>query len=200
MILRNAITASSSATSEQTANNLPAACGAEAVACTRNDPRKEIHIPLQHAETVGWRKKKHLMTQNFRGCRQAKEEMRKKSQTTPRTTTKLEFSSNLTTPGMFFAAVLQRQRQTHQVASPATMDLKVLAAICQHEQQKCGQSIRASNVNNLSLEEMLNIVVTVVQQIMTDYNGAELEEDKILVIKNCLISYGTTWPLQFIGP
>jgi hypothetical protein len=44
---------------------------------------------------------------NYRGCRHAKEEMqKKKSQRTPRTTTGRVFSSNLTTPGMSFAAAL----------------------------------------------------------------------------------------------
>jgi hypothetical protein len=58
MVLRSSITASSSAMSGQTANNLPAGCGAEGVACTRSAPRKGIHLPPQRAATVGWRKEK----------------------------------------------------------------------------------------------------------------------------------------------
>jgi hypothetical protein len=42
----------------QTASSLPAACGAEAVTYTTCAPRKEIHLPLQHAATGGWRKEK----------------------------------------------------------------------------------------------------------------------------------------------
>jgi hypothetical protein len=34
------------------------ACGAEAVTYTMSSPRKEIHLPRQHAATVGWRKEK----------------------------------------------------------------------------------------------------------------------------------------------
>jgi hypothetical protein len=45
MVLRSAINSSSSATSGQTASNLPAACGSEVITCTRSAPRKEIHLP-----------------------------------------------------------------------------------------------------------------------------------------------------------
>jgi hypothetical protein len=48
----------SSATNGRTAINLSAACGAEAVTCTRSAPRKKIHISPQHAATVCWRKEK----------------------------------------------------------------------------------------------------------------------------------------------
>jgi hypothetical protein len=58
MVLRNAITASSLATFGQTASNLPAACGARAATCTRSAPRKGMHLPPQHAATVGWQKEK----------------------------------------------------------------------------------------------------------------------------------------------
>jgi hypothetical protein len=91
---------------------------------------------------------------------------KKKVQRTPKTTTGRLISSKLTTPGMSFAAALrgkteeQQQPQTHQVAG-------VPGALPQQEQQKAGQSVRAPNVNSLSLDKMLKVVVTVVQQIMT---------------------------------
>jgi hypothetical protein len=44
------------------------------------------------------------------------------------------------------------------------------------EQQKTGRSVRAPNINSLSLDKILKVVVIVVQQIMTDYD-AVLEED-----------------------
>jgi hypothetical protein len=47
---------------------------------------------------------------------------------------------------------------------------------------KTGQSIRAANLNSLSLDKMLKVVVTVVQQIMTESNGAVFEETKIVAI------------------
>jgi hypothetical protein len=53
-------------------------------------------------------------------------------------------------------------------------------ALTQQVQQKAGQSVRAPNVNSLSLNKMLKVVVTVVQQIMSESNGAVLEEAKIL--------------------
>jgi hypothetical protein len=62
------------------------------------------------------------------------------------------------------------------------MELRVPAALLQHEQQKAGQSVRAPNLNSLSLDKVLKVVVKVVQQIMTDSNGAILVEAKILAI------------------
>jgi hypothetical protein len=68
------------------------------------------------------------------------------------------------------------------VAGPDTMVHRVPAASLQNEQQKADQSVRAPNINSLSLERMLKVVVTVVHQIMTESNGAVLEEAKILAI------------------
>jgi hypothetical protein len=58
MALLSAIAASRSATSGQTASNLPTACGAGTVTCIRSAPRKRISFPPQHAATAGWRKEK----------------------------------------------------------------------------------------------------------------------------------------------
>jgi hypothetical protein len=98
------------------------------------------------------------------------------------------FWSNLTTPGMSFAAALrgkteiQQQPQGHQVAvaGPTTMERRVPAALPQHEHQTTGQSFWAINVNILLLDKMLRAVVTVVRKIMTEYNGAVLDEAKIV--------------------
>jgi hypothetical protein len=68
------------------------------------------------------------------------------------------------------------------VAGPAGVEPKVPAALPQHEQQKTGQSVRVQNGNTLSLDKMLKVVVTVVQQIMTESNGSMFEEAKILAI------------------
>jgi hypothetical protein len=95
---------------------------------------------------------------------------KKKSQRRPKTTAGRLIPSKLATPGMSFAAALrgkteeQQQPQIHQVAGPATMELRVPVALPQQEQQKAGQSVRASNVNTLSLDKRLKVVVTVVQQ------------------------------------
>jgi hypothetical protein len=53
------------------------------------------------------------------------------------------------------------------VAGPATMEPRVPVASTQQEEQKAGQSVRAPNVNSLSVDKMLKVVVKVVQQIMT---------------------------------
>jgi hypothetical protein len=56
------------------------------------------------------------------------------------------------------------------------MEPRVPVAFPQDEQKKAGHSVRAPNVKSLSLDKMLKVVVTVVQQIMTGSNGAVLEE------------------------
>jgi hypothetical protein len=53
--------------------------------------------------------------------------------------------------------------------------------------QQTGQSVWATNVNNLTLNKMLKVVVMVVQQIMTESNGAVLEEAKIFAITKIVL-------------
>jgi hypothetical protein len=132
---------------------------------------------------------------NYQGCRHAKEEMqKKKSQRTPRTTTGRVFSSNLTTPGMSFSAALRgktedlQQPRTHQMAGPDTMEPRVPAASPQHEQQIASQSVRAPNINSLSLDKTLKVAVTVVQQILTESNVTVLEEAKIMAITKIVLN------------
>jgi hypothetical protein len=81
MVLRIAITASSAATSGQTASNLRAACGEGAVTCTRSAPRKGIHLPHQHAACCNCRlaEGENPHPANYRGYSHAKEEIQKKS-------------------------------------------------------------------------------------------------------------------------
>jgi hypothetical protein len=104
---------------------------------------------------------------------------KKKSQKTPKTTTGRVFCSSFTIPGMSFAALRgkteeQQQPQTYQVAEagPATMEIRVCADLPKHEQQTRGQSFWAPNINNLPLDKMLKVIVTVVQHIMTEFYGA----------------------------
>jgi hypothetical protein len=112
----------------------------------------------------------------YRGCRHAKEELQnKKSQRTPKTTTGRVFSSNLTKPGVSFAAAVrgstaqQQQLQARQV--PGTnppAGVKLSTPVSGH-QQEAGQSVRAPTVNSQPLDNMLT-VVTAVQQIKTEFN------------------------------
>jgi hypothetical protein len=75
----------------------------------------------------------------YRGCSHAKDEMQKrKQQRAPKTTTGRVFSSNYTTPGLFFAATFRnntvQQQRPHpgQVAAagPATVELQRVPAFC----------------------------------------------------------------------
>jgi hypothetical protein len=121
---------------------------------------------------------------------------KKKSQTTPRITTGRVFSSNLTTPGVSRAATLrgraeeQQQPRTYQVAvaGPATVQPRAPAVLPECEQKTTGQSFRAPNVNSFPLDKMLEVVITIVQQIMTEFNGTILEEAKIVAITKIILN------------
>jgi hypothetical protein len=54
-------------------------------------------------------------------------------------------------------------------------------------QQGTSQSVQAPNVNRQPLDNMLR-VVTVVQQIMTEFNGAVSKEDKIVAITRIVLN------------
>jgi hypothetical protein len=55
------------------------------------------------------------------------------------------------------------------VASPPVANKK--SVLAPEQLQQTGQSVWATNVNSLSLDKMLKVVVTAVQQIMTESNG-----------------------------
>jgi hypothetical protein len=59
------------------------------------------------------------------------------------------------------------------------MERRAPAPLLQQNQQPAGQSVRTPKVNSAPVDSMLR-VVTVVQQIMTEYNGAVSEQDKIV--------------------
>jgi hypothetical protein len=112
MVLRSAITASSSVTSGQTANSLPAVCG------TEDHLHKEYPEKVNTSSTptccnCRLAKGENTHPVNYRGCRQAKDEMQKKSQRTPRTKTGRLSPQELTTPGMSFSAPLRSQRNSN---------------------------------------------------------------------------------------
>jgi hypothetical protein len=60
--------------------------------------------------------------------------------------------------------------------------------------QQTGQSVRAAIVSSQPLGNML-LVVTVVQQIMTEFGGAVSEESNRVYYQNCITSHETKWPL-----
>jgi hypothetical protein len=55
------------------------------------------------------------------------------------------------------------------------------------KQQEAGQSVRTPIVNSQPLDNILR-VVTVVQQIVTEFNGAVSEEDKIVAITKIVLN------------
>jgi hypothetical protein len=92
------------------------------------------------------------------------------------------FSSNLATPGVSFAAALRgntaQQKQPQARQTPVAVPVAgVNLCTPSSGHQNAGQSVRASIVSNQPLDNILR-VVTAVQQIMTDFNGAVSEEDK----------------------
>jgi hypothetical protein len=102
------------------------------------------------------------------------------------------FSSIRTTPGISFAAALRGSAEQQQqpqaqvpVTSSTTTGIKHIPAPAL--QQETGQSAQAPNTKNQPLDNMLR-VVTVVQQIMTEFNGAVSEEDKIVTITKIVLN------------
>jgi hypothetical protein len=71
------------------------------------------------------------------------------------------------------------------VASPPTAGKQHVPAPAL--QQVTGQSVPAQRVNSQPLDNMLR-VVTVVQQITTEFNCAVSEEDKIVVITKIVLN------------
>jgi hypothetical protein len=55
------------------------------------------------------------------------------------------------------------------------------------QQQETGQSVRAAIVNGEPLDTMVR-VVTAVQQIMTEFNGAISDKDKIVAITTIVLN------------
>jgi hypothetical protein len=45
------------------------------------------------------------------------------------------------------------------------------------------QSLQAPNANTSALNDMFTVVATIFQQMMTEFNGAESEVDRIMPIK-----------------
>jgi hypothetical protein len=136
-----------------------------------------------------------LYPANYPGFKLAKEELqRRKAQRTPKTTTGRVFSSHRTTPGVSFVAAVrgnaeqQQQPQANKVpaTSPPTTGIKYVPAPAL--KQETGQSVQAPNTYNQPLDNMLRLV-TVVQQIMIDFNGVVTEEDKIVVIIEIVLNH-----------
>jgi hypothetical protein len=102
------------------------------------------------------------------------------------------FSSALTTPGVFFSAALrgstdQQRPQTRQVPAAGQTRPEKQRVPTSAPQQKKGQSVQSPHVNSQPLDNILRVVI-VVQRIMTEFNGAVSEEDKIMVITKIVLN------------
>jgi hypothetical protein len=108
---------------------------------------------------------------NYRACRHAREELQmRKAQRAPKAATGRVFSSNLTTPGVSFAAALrgsaaQQQQQRQPQAShssvadpPAGVNLSTPAS---GRRQNASQSVRAPTVSSQPFDNMLRVVTAV---------------------------------------
>jgi hypothetical protein len=102
------------------------------------------------------------------------------------------FSSNHTTPGLAFTAALRSNTQQHTATAAASS-----AHGCTGLPHHCGrnecpsplrhhqvpiQSVQTPNVTSWSLNDIFKVVATLLQQIMTELNGAESEEDRMIAI------------------
>jgi hypothetical protein len=98
------------------------------------------------------------------------------------------FSSTVATPGVSFAAALQggKQQQQQPPAPQAPAVFEKASSSAATPQQPTGQSAQASNVNSFPLDNMLR-VITVVQQIMTEFSGAVSKDEKILAITQIVL-------------
>jgi hypothetical protein len=104
------------------------------------------------------------------------------------------FSSALTNPGVSFAAALRGSRDQQgphalQVPAPDQTRPEKLSVPTPTSapQPKTGQSVQIPHVNCQPLDNILG-VVTVVQQIMTEFSGAMSEEDKIGAITKIVLN------------
>jgi hypothetical protein len=64
-------------TSGLTVGNLLLVCGAEAATCTRSTQRRETLLPLQHAATAGWWRKRKLIPPIFGFANKLKKNFKK---------------------------------------------------------------------------------------------------------------------------
>jgi hypothetical protein len=130
----------------------------------------------------------------YRGCSHAKEEMRwKKIPRTPKPSTGRAFSSKYTTSSMSFAEALQSKadqtQQSHlsQAAAAATVTVIQPRVQTSSKWQQAGQSAPAHILNSSPLDNMVR-VVTVVQQFITEYNGAVSKEAKIQALSKIILT------------
>jgi hypothetical protein len=127
---------------------------------------------------------------NYRGCRHAKEEMQKRrSKRTPNNMTGRMFSSKFTTPTLSFAAAL---RGNSEQKKRPHLHQDSVAGLINHEtskneqQQERGQPVRDPNVNSFPSDNIQR-TSNAVQQIMTKFENAELEQSRVMAITKLVL-------------
>jgi hypothetical protein len=122
---------------------------------------------------------------NYRRCRHAKEEMRKKKkpQGTLKNTTGRVFSSTFTKPTVSFAAALrgQAEQKGQQEEAASGSETPKLG------QKQRGQSVPAPIVNSEPQYKAFR-ALAVVEQIMRELKGAVSEEEMVLAITKIVIT------------
>jgi hypothetical protein len=116
---------------------------------------------------------------NYRGCKRAKEELRKKkSEVTPKTSSGRVYSSNPVKPHLSFAAALRGQVASHPQHEVAT-SFKTSAPIA--TEKTTGQSDQATPVN--SDTDIMFRAYAAAGQIMKELKDAASEEAQFLAIE-----------------
>jgi hypothetical protein len=123
---------------------------------------------------------------NYRGCKHAKDEMRKKKpHATPKPMAGRVFSFNSFKPHLSFAAALRGQsNKKPREEEPAAMNSKPAAT--KLNVQETGRSVQAQVVNSDSLEMFR--ALSEVQQIMAELKGSASEEDKFVSVAKTIFN------------
>jgi hypothetical protein len=121
----------------------------------------------------------------YRGCKHAREEMRKKKpQGTPKTTSGRVFSSNPVKTHLSFAAALRGQAETKPQQEAAVISTNTSGA--KADEQATGKSVQNPNVNSDYLEILR--AFSVAQHIMAELKGSASEEDRFVSIAKIIFN------------
>jgi hypothetical protein len=173
--------------------NLPDVCVVVAATCIKNARKYQMKDQHRLAATASWWAERNPTRPTIgaaatRRKRPEDETLREHLRTQPEGCS----PSNYTTPGQSFAATLQnkveqqQQPQIHRVPAGRSCRSRKEERPISCATAKCRSVIPAPDASSLPLDNMF-IVVPVVQQIMTEFNGAASKEDKIVAITKIVL-------------
>jgi hypothetical protein len=148
--------------------------------------------PPQHAATASWRKqRKHILQLSGLQIREGGDAEKEVTENTQNYNAKCVLKPRH--PRCVLRGGAPRQRRATAAASdapdcPATLATRVPMPLRQQAEHATGQSVEATNVNSLPLDNSTLWTVTVVQQFMTEFNGALSEEEKIVAITKIVLN------------